>query len=121
MALPLFAAADRFGVERLKLHCASKLEAGLNVEDACAVLTAADRHQAPDLREHCVGFIVTHFREVHTTDGFRDLPRELLQVVHSAISARLCPRGGGPNSPKPSESTRQAQFGMAELGRALPE
>jgi len=30
---------------------------------------------------------------VHTTDGFRDLPRELLGVVHGAISARLCPRG----------------------------
>ncbi len=122
MALPLFAAADRFGVERLKLHCASKLEAGLNVEDACAVLTAADRHLAPDLREHCVGFIVTHFREVHTTDGFRDLPRELLQVVHSAISARLCPTrlGPGPSSPGPAESGRQqAQIGMGELSAAL--
>ena len=30
---------------------------------------------------------------MHTTDGFRDLPRELLGVVHGAISARLCPRG----------------------------
>ena len=95
MALPLFAAADRFGVDRLKLHCASRLEAGLSIEDACAVLAAADRHQAQELREHCVSFIVTHFREVHTTDGFRDLPRELLQVVHSAISTRLCPTGAG--------------------------
>ena len=69
MALPLFAAADRFGVERLKLHCASRLEAGLSIEDACAVLAAADRHLAQELREHCVSFIVTHFREVHTTDG----------------------------------------------------
>ena len=107
MALPLFAAADRFGVERLKLHCASRLESGLSIEDACAVLTAADRHQAHELREQCVAFIVTHFREVHTTEGFRELPRELLQVVHSAISTRLCPSGaqsGPPHSPSGASS-----------------
>ena len=50
MALPLFAAADRFGVERLKRHCASRLEAGLGCEDACAVLAAADRRRAPPHR-----------------------------------------------------------------------
>ena len=106
MALPLFAAADRFGVERLKLHCASRLESGLSIEDACAVLTAADRHQAHELREQCVAFIVTHFREVHTTEGFRELPRELLQVVHSAISTRLCP-SGAQSGPPPSTRTSQ--------------
>ena len=68
LALPLFAAADRFGVERLKLVCAATLEASLCCADACAVLTAADRHQASELRDHCVNFIVTHFREVaHAT------------------------------------------------------
>ena len=93
--------------ERLKLHCASRLESGLSIEDACAVLSAADRHQAHELREQCVAFIVSHFREVHTTEGFRELPRELLQVVHSAISTRLCPSGaqsGQPHSPSGASS-----------------
>ena len=125
MALPLFAAADRFGVERLKLHCASRLESGLSIEDACAVLSAADRHQAHELREQCVAFIVSHFREVHTTEGFRELPRELLQVVHSAISSRLCPSGepsGQLHSPSgatpgqaATESARIAASGVENL------
>mmetsp|Transcript_4698 Transcript_4698/g.10235 ORF Transcript_4698/g.10235 Transcript_4698/m.10235 type:complete len:548 (-) Transcript_4698:199-1842(-) len=95
LALPLFAVSDRFGVERLKQVCAATIESELSVETVCAALTVADQHNATELLEASVSFIVTHFADVHATDGFKDLSRSLLEVVHSAISARLFPTKDG--------------------------
>jgi len=109
-ALSLFAAADRFGVDRLKQLCAAKIEAELSICNVCAALTVADQHNAADLLEAAVSFIVTHFADVHATEGFKDLSRSLLEVVHSAISARLFPgKGAASNGKSP---TGAAQSGI---------
>ena len=93
LALPLFAAADFLGVEQLKAMCIARIEADLSVENVCGALTAADKHLAPNLKETCVDFIVANFQEVLPTEGFKDLPRPLLDLVHLGISARHY--GGG--------------------------
>jgi len=98
LSLPVFAAADRFGVDRLKQLCSARIEAELSINNVCSVLTVADQHNASELLEASVSYVVTHFADVHATDGFKDLDRPLLEVVHSAISARLFPgtsSGGG--------------------------
>jgi len=94
IALELFSAADRFGVERLRQLCAARVEADMSVNSVCNILTVADQHNATYLKEECVQFIVARFSEVHSTDGFRELDRGLLDLVHTAISARLFPSKG---------------------------
>ena len=91
IALPLFSAADRFGVDRLKQLCVARVEADMCVSTVCSILTVADRHNAAYLKEECVNFIVSRFADVHNTEGFKSLDRELLDAVHAAISARLFP------------------------------
>ena len=44
---------------------------------------------AASLKDTCVEYIVAHFQEVHHTAGFKELERELLELVHNGISARL--------------------------------
>lgn len=89
MRRPLLAAADFLGVEHLKLVCVATIEADLSIHSVCRALTVADEHDAAMLKDTCVNFIVTHFSAVHQTDGFKDLPRPLLDLVHQGISARL--------------------------------
>ena len=89
LALPLFAAADFLGVEHLTQLCVANIESDLSVENVCNVLSVADHHQAGGLKDTCVRYIVEHFRDVHVTEGFRELPRTLLNLVHAGISARL--------------------------------
>lgn len=87
--LELFAAADFLGVDQLKARCVAMIEAGLCVDNVCAALSVADKHCATALKETCVGFIVNDFKQVHSTDGFRELSRALLELVHAGISERL--------------------------------
>jgi hypothetical protein len=89
LALPLFAAADFLGVVHLKVVCAARIEANLSVENVCEVLSAADKHGAPSLKDTCVDFIVAHFQEVLPTEGFKELSRGLLDLVHQGVAARL--------------------------------
>lgn len=105
--LELLAAADRFGIERLKKLCSDQIQASLSVDNVCEVLTIADRHSEAELVQSCVGFIVGHFAEVHRTEGFRHVPRDLLDVVHAAISARLFPGNSAAGS-RSTGSTRPA-------------
>mmetsp|Transcript_85113 Transcript_85113/g.170040 ORF Transcript_85113/g.170040 Transcript_85113/m.170040 type:complete len:86 (+) Transcript_85113:111-368(+) len=55
----------------------------------CATLSIADKHSVPSLRESCVSFIVMHFKQVHKTEGFKHLSRDLLDLVHIRISEQL--------------------------------
>jgi len=85
----LFAAADFLGVDHLKLLCMEKIEADLAIDNVCATLSVAEAHSVTELRSVCVHFIVHHFKEVHRTDGFKDLSRDLLDLVHEGIAANL--------------------------------
>jgi len=91
LALKLFTAAAFFQIERLKELCAACLENDMKVSTVCQILTVADQHNATYLKDESVSFIVAHFSEVHPTETFKQLHRHLLDLVHSAISARLFP------------------------------
>lgn len=111
LALPLFAAADFLGVEHLKTVCVQLIEADLSSESVCRALTVADKHSASALKEACVEYIVANFRVVHMTEGFKELPRSLLDLVHQGISARLAAAmcglgtGGSPTTPTGAAQT----------------
>jgi len=103
LALRLFAAADFLGVEHLKQVCAAHIESGLTIHNVCRALTAADAHDATALKETCVAYIVQHFQEVIPTDGFKELPRPLLDLVHRGIAPLLARHSSG-NAPNASST-----------------
>ena len=151
LALPLLAAADFLGVEHLKHICTARIEAELSVISVCRALTVADSHHAEGLKDTCVDFIVAHFREVcahrdptrstmgphpshgtppscqvHVTDGFKSLPRPLLDLVHEGISAclpvQLSSTGLSPaRMPSPSSLRDNAPAASPALPRRTSE
>jgi speckle-type POZ protein len=58
MAQHLLAAADRYGLDRLKLICVGELSGGINVFTAATTLALAEQHNCPELKERCVQFII---------------------------------------------------------------
>ncbi|KAG9416335.1 hypothetical protein AC1031_000736 [Aphanomyces cochlioides] len=78
MAIELYAAADMYGLDRLKDLCESIVQKGLVVENAAYLLQAADELQALRLRDISMRFIVRHFDYVTKTEGFQLLSRELI-------------------------------------------
>lgn len=116
LALPLFSAANFFQIDRLKSLCAARIEADLAISNCCHALTIADQHCAAELKEVCISFIVTAFKAVHNTDGFKQLSRSLLEVVHEAISERMfAGQDAAMGSPAPERGMGDAAGALGEL------
>lgn len=86
----LLVAADRYGLERLRLLCESKLCEGIDVETVATTLVLAEQHHCKDLKEACVEFMAPRnvLQAVMATDGFKHLVescplvmKELLDMV----------------------------------------
>ncbi|OEL13882.1 BTB/POZ and MATH domain-containing protein 2 [Dichanthelium oligosanthes] len=92
MAQHLLAAADRYGLDRLKLICEGKLSGGIDVDTAATTLALAEQHNCSLLKAKCVDFIARSpetLDAVLATDGYRHLVEscplvltELLRATH---------------------------------------
>ncbi|KAL6651430.1 hypothetical protein ACP70R_010355 [Stipagrostis hirtigluma subsp. patula] len=71
----LLVAADRYGVERLRLVCESKLSEAIDVETVATTLVLAEQHDLSQLRQACIGFMASPnmLRPVMGSDGFKHL------------------------------------------------
>ncbi|CAL5025345.1 unnamed protein product [Urochloa decumbens] len=72
----LLVAADRYGLERLKLMCAEKLCKTIDVATVTTTLALADQHHCQELKNACVAFMASTpkvLRAVVATDGFKHL------------------------------------------------
>ncbi|XP_049772716.1 protein roadkill-like [Schistocerca cancellata] len=80
----LLAAADKYGVSRLKAECERQVAAQLTVETAAAAAVLAVRHSCSDLRRAAIEFIKTCPFEVMATQGWADAmrkqPEDLIEV-----------------------------------------
>ncbi|TMW94902.1 hypothetical protein EJD97_009643 [Solanum chilense] len=86
----LLAAADRFGVDRLKELCEAKLCEDVNVDTVATTLSLAEQHRCPQLKAICLKFAATNLGVVMQKDGFKHLEEscplllsELLETVAS--------------------------------------
>ncbi|KAL6874009.1 hypothetical protein ACP4OV_014091 [Aristida adscensionis] len=92
MAQHLLTAADRYGLDRLKLICERKLSGGIGVDTAATTLALAEQHNCSELRAKCVEFITASpemLDAVVATEGYRHLVAscplvltELLKAAH---------------------------------------
>jgi speckle-type POZ protein len=71
----LLVAADRYGMERLKLTCEDKLCKCIDVSRAATILTLAEQHQCDGLKKVCLHFLKApaNLRAVIASDGFEHL------------------------------------------------
>jgi speckle-type POZ protein len=76
MAQHLLAAADRYGLDSLKLICVDELSGSINVDTAATTLALAEQHNCPELKERCVEFIIrtsATLDAVLLTEGYKHL------------------------------------------------
>ena len=71
----LLAAADRYGLDRLKLLCAKRLLDKMSVSTITGLLDCAKTYNCPELKTKRIDYAVDDksFKRVALTDGFREL------------------------------------------------
>ncbi|KAL2541619.1 BTB/POZ and MATH domain-containing protein 3 [Abeliophyllum distichum] len=86
----LLAAADRFGLDRLKQLCEAKLCEEVSADTVATTLSLAEQHRCPQLKAICLKFAATNLGVVMHSEGFRHLEQscpsllsELLETVAS--------------------------------------
>ncbi|TYJ23588.1 hypothetical protein E1A91_A08G203200v1 [Gossypium mustelinum] len=104
MSQHLLAAADRYGLERLRLLCESNLCEDVTINTAATTLALAEQHHCFQLKAVCLKFVAVpeNLRAVMQTDGFVYLKEscpsvmtELLEYVARVIehSMYVCKHG----------------------------
>lgn len=95
----LLAAADRYGLERLRLMCGSHLCKDISVNSVAKILALADEYHATELKAVCLRFAAENLAAVMRSDGFEylkencpSLQSELLKTV--AGCEEDCSSGG---------------------------
>ncbi|CAN6163133.1 unnamed protein product [Urochloa humidicola] len=90
MAQHLLVAADRYGLDRLKLICEGKLADGIVIATAAMTLVLAEQHNCSLLKAKCVDFIARS-REtldaVLATDGYKHIVESCPSVLTELLKA----------------------------------
>ncbi|CAN1187363.1 BTB/POZ and MATH domain-containing protein 4 [Linum perenne] len=88
LAAKLLAAADLYGLDRLKLMCESHLCKDISVDSVARILALADSYHAVELKAICLKFSAENLAAVMRSDGFEylkescpTLQSELLKAV----------------------------------------
>ncbi|KAM0823919.1 hypothetical protein ACQ4PT_070555 [Festuca glaucescens] len=96
MAQHLLVAADRYGLDRLKLICEGKLSGGISVDTAATTLALAEQHNCAQLKAKCAEFIVSTpavLDAVLATEGYKHLAASCPSVLADLLKSSL--RMGG--------------------------
>ncbi|KAG0515543.1 hypothetical protein BDA96_10G287800 [Sorghum bicolor] len=96
MAQHLLVAADRYGLDRLKLICGSKLAGGISIDTVATTLAVAEQHSCSLLKAKCVDFIARSpetLDAVLATEGYNHLveshPLVLTELLRAAHGRRI--------------------------------
>jgi speckle-type POZ protein len=87
VAQHLLAAADRYGLDRLKLMCEYKLLDGIGINTEATTLALAEQHNCLHLKAKCVELIVANLDAVMATKGYRHLMESCPEVMNDLLKA----------------------------------
>ncbi|KAM0889945.1 hypothetical protein ACQ4PT_027352 [Festuca glaucescens] len=96
IAQHLLAAADRYGLDRLKLICEGKLSSGIDVDTVATTLALAEQQHCSQLKAKCIGFIIrspTVLDAVLPMDGYKHLEASCPSVLADLLKSILCMGG----------------------------
>jgi speckle-type POZ protein len=79
----LFAAADKYGLHRLKLICAQKLWENVSLDSIANTLDSAEMYNCLELKTKCIDFLVAdeNFNKVVLTEGFVHLGQKFPSLI----------------------------------------
>ncbi|CAL4941850.1 unnamed protein product [Urochloa decumbens] len=88
MCQHLLVAADRYGMERLKLVCEDKLCRHIDVGTAAIILTLAEQHGCSRLKKACLDFVCApgNLKAVVASDGFEHLSTSCPSITKDLIA-----------------------------------
>jgi len=91
LAFELVVLADEYLLPRLRQICEIQLQNFVNTENVCSMLCYSHDHNAKDLKQYCLNFIMKNFDAVSGTPGYQDLKSEpdLLIEISRALPAHL--------------------------------
>ncbi|KAL3812710.1 hypothetical protein ACJIZ3_013978 [Penstemon smallii] len=85
----LLAAADRYGIERLRTLCEARLNENIAADTVAASLALAEQHGCSQLKSTCLDFIglPENLEVVMQTDGFKNLKENYPAVIDELLKA----------------------------------
>ncbi|KAI5010791.1 BTB/POZ and MATH domain-containing protein 1-like [Hordeum vulgare subsp. vulgare] len=89
----LLVAADRYGVDRLKIMCEDKLYEGIDVDTVATTLLLAEQHHCEDLKETCIQFMSSPrniLGDVMATNGFKQLVASCPLLMEDILKGVSC-------------------------------
>lgn len=88
----LFAAADRYAMERMKLVCGRFLSKRFSVQKVTAIIALAHKHSCKELKDACLQFIHSSPKtktNVLASKGFEELSAEVAVQIHKYAGMSL--------------------------------
>eukprot|EP00252_Welwitschia_mirabilis_P006948 TRINITY_DN17911_c0_g1_i2.p1 TRINITY_DN17911_c0_g1~~TRINITY_DN17911_c0_g1_i2.p1 ORF type:complete len:428 (+),score=37.00 TRINITY_DN17911_c0_g1_i2:342-1625(+) len=86
----LLVAADRYGLDRLRLISEERLCDGLMIDTVATTLALAEQHQCVQLKSVCINFIASspaHLKAVIQTEGFEYLKKSCPYLLHEVLES----------------------------------
>lgn len=96
IAQHLLEAADRYGLERLKMICVEKMCTNIGVDTVATTLALAEQHGCSKLKSKCMEFFSAgpeNFQAVAATEGYKHLEASCPLVLTELLSSRLSLKG----------------------------
>ncbi|RLM54279.1 hypothetical protein C2845_PM10G18550 [Panicum miliaceum] len=87
VALHLLAAADMYGLDRLKSMCEDKLCDGTSVETAATALALAEQHCCSKLKARCIELMAANIDKVMETEGYKHVMASSPLVMNDLLRA----------------------------------
>nr|GEU45746.1 BTB/POZ and MATH domain-containing protein 3-like isoform X2 [Tanacetum cinerariifolium] len=121
----LLAAADRFGLDRLKQLCEAQLCEEVNADTVAATLSLADQHRCSQLKAICLKFAAANLGAVMQTEGYKYVEQtcplllsELLETVASVAVDERPGEGGGLSRKRSGSSVMGLDLAAAQMPAA---
>ncbi|XP_057523728.1 BTB/POZ and MATH domain-containing protein 3 [Amaranthus tricolor] len=117
MVQHLLAAADRFGLDRLKLLCESKLSDKITIDTVSTTLSLAEQHRCAQLKSACLKFAAANLNAVMHSEAFRHLEESCPSLLSELlVTVASKDEGSGPPLNKKRSSSSVLGLNLAADG-----
>ncbi|KAF8087877.1 hypothetical protein N665_0564s0012 [Sinapis alba] len=87
LIVKLLVAAEKYGMNRLRLLCEAHICKGVSVKSVAKILALADRYKATELKSVCLIFTAENLAAVLETDAYKEMKDECLTLQSELLKA----------------------------------
>ncbi|EFJ18344.1 hypothetical protein SELMODRAFT_443336 [Selaginella moellendorffii] len=114
MAQHLLAAADRYGLDRLRIVCEAKLCEDVSIDTVATTLALAEQHHATQLKRVCLKFAASNLAAVIQSDGFDYLKESCPSLQSELLRTVAGVEGGDDDELRPGSKRRSVWTHLAD-------